>query len=52
MAVCAHKNYIIRDGDSVNAYAQSPPPDEPPFVRIDDQYADWYFEKFGKHVDR
>ena len=34
----------------MNAYAQPPPPDEPTFVRIDDQYADWYFEKFGKHV--
>ena len=52
IAICADKNYIIGDGDAINAYAQSHPPEEPTFVRIDDQYADWYQSKYGVAVDR
>ena len=40
IAVCAHQNYLIEDGDAFNAYSQSPPQDEPTHVRIDEQYAD------------
>ena len=52
IAIGAHKNYIIGDGDAINAYAQSPPPEEPTFVRIDKQCADWYLSKYGVAVDR
>ena len=52
ITICAHKNYLFGDGDAINAYAQSPPPEEPTYVRIDDQYADWYYAKHGHHVDR
>ena len=51
-AICADCNYLIGDGDVENAYAQSPPPEEPTYVRIDDQYADWYLHKYGIHIDR
>ena len=52
IAICANKNYIIGGGDVINAYAQSPPPEEPTFVWIDNQYADWYLSKYGVAVDR
>ena len=32
-AICAHKNYLIGDGDATNAFAQAAPPTEPTFVR-------------------
>ena len=50
-AICAHKNYLIRDGDATNAFAQAAPPTEPTFVRVDHQYQNWYRERHGKHVD-
>eukprot|EP00957_Ditylum_brightwellii_P169197 12878492-Ditylum_brightwellii.AAC.1 len=45
-------NYIIIGTNATNAYVQSPPPTEPTFMCIDDQYADWYFNKCGTHLDR
>ena len=51
-AICADKNYLIGDGDVENTYAQSPAPEEPTYVCIDDQYADWYFNKYKTQVDR
>jgi hypothetical protein len=38
--------------DCTNAYAKSPSPTQPTFVRIDDAYADWYRSRHGKEVDR
>ncbi|KAI2490163.1 hypothetical protein MHU86_24414 [Fragilaria crotonensis] len=38
--------------DATNAYANSPPPDQPTFVYIDDQYADWYMARHGVAVSR
>ena len=40
-ALCAHEGFIALKVDATNAYANSPPPDQPTFVYIDDQYADW-----------
>ena len=33
-------------------YANSPHPDQPTFVYIDDQYADWCLARFGVAVSR
>jgi Reverse transcriptase (RNA-dependent DNA polymerase)/GAG-pre-integrase domain len=38
--------------DATNAFANSPPPAVPTFVRIDDAYADWYLERHGVELDR
>ena len=50
-AVSAHKNYLIGDGDATNAYAQSEPPSEPTYVRVDRQYQEWYMTKHGKRIE-
>eukprot|EP00957_Ditylum_brightwellii_P098676 7516766-Ditylum_brightwellii.AAC.2 len=39
-AIAALHNYIIIGTNATNAYAQSPPPTDPTFMHIDDQYAD------------
>ncbi|KAI2505295.1 Reverse transcriptase (RNA-dependent DNA polymerase) [Fragilaria crotonensis] len=46
-ALCAHEGYVSLKVDATNAYANSPPPNQPTFVVIDDQYADWYL---ARHV--
>eukprot|EP00957_Ditylum_brightwellii_P198803 15153478-Ditylum_brightwellii.AAC.1 len=46
-AIAALKNYIIISADATSACVQSPPPTEPTFMRIDDQYAEWYYNKYG-----
>eukprot|EP00980_Cylindrotheca_fusiformis_P025376 scaffold13535_cov117-Cylindrotheca_fusiformis.AAC.2 len=51
-ALAAHMGYKVYGGDAKDAYAHSPPPERPTFVAIDDAYAEWYFWKFGVHVDR
>jgi hypothetical protein len=51
-ALCTHKGYISLKVDVSNAYANSPPPEQPTFVFIDDQYADWYFARHGVAVAR
>ena len=45
--LCAHEGYISLKVDATNAYANSPPPDQPTFVFIDNQYADWYLARYG-----
>lgn len=51
-AFSAAKCYKIYGADAQDAYAHSPPPHIPTFVAIDDQYADWYKERFGIAIDR
>lgn len=51
-ALSAQMNYQVYGGDAKDAYAHSPPPERPTFVAIDDAYADWFYTKFGYHVDR
>jgi Reverse transcriptase (RNA-dependent DNA polymerase) len=46
-ALCAHENFTVLKVDATNAYANSPPPEQPTFVYIDDQYADWYADRRG-----
>jgi hypothetical protein len=49
-ALCAHESYICIKVDATNAYANSPPPDQPTFVYIDEQYADWYKRSLYKGI--
>eukprot|EP00957_Ditylum_brightwellii_P032537 2465371-Ditylum_brightwellii.AAC.1 len=51
-SIVAIKNLLILGADETNAYAQSPPPSTPTFMRIDDQYDDWYKNKYDKELDR
>ena len=51
-ALSTQLNYIQYGGDARDAYAHSPPPSFPCYVRIDDAFADWYFNKYGKQIDR
>eukprot|EP00957_Ditylum_brightwellii_P171812 13079439-Ditylum_brightwellii.AAC.1 len=49
--IAALCSYIIIGTNATNAYAQSPPHTDPTFMCIDDQYAHWYFNKYGTHLD-
>lgn len=51
-ALTAALGMTTLSADATNAYANSPPPETPTFVRIDDAYADWYRDKYGKEIDR
>ncbi|KAI2501346.1 retrotransposon [Fragilaria crotonensis] len=51
-ALCANEGYLIIKVDATNAYANSPPPDQPTFVYIDEQYADWYATTYGIDISR
>eukprot|EP00957_Ditylum_brightwellii_P149746 11404147-Ditylum_brightwellii.AAC.1 len=37
--------------NATNAYAQLPPPTDPTCMRIDNQYAEQYYNKYGVHLD-
>jgi hypothetical protein len=51
-ALSAALGMTVMMGDVTNAYAHSPPPSQPTYVRIDDQYAEWYQAKFHISIDR
>ena len=51
-SISSSLNNIICGIDIVNGYAHAPPPDIPTYLVIDDQYADWYFNKFNEEIDR
>ncbi|KAI2497911.1 retrotransposon [Fragilaria crotonensis] len=51
-ALCAYEGYVALKVDATNAYANSPPPGQPTFVYIDDQYADWYEARYGTKLSR
>jgi hypothetical protein len=44
-AASAINNFITIGADASNAFAEAPPPKEPLFVTIDQQYRDWYQER-------
>ena len=52
VALSAHLGFPIYGGDAKDAYAHSPPPENPTYVSIDDAYAEWYEHRFNKKVDR
>jgi hypothetical protein len=45
-------NFTTFGGDAQDAYAHSPAPTVPTFVRIDDAYSDWYFDTFNIRLNR
>eukprot|EP00957_Ditylum_brightwellii_P142555 10861039-Ditylum_brightwellii.AAC.1 len=51
-SIAAWMNYIIIGGNATNVFPQSLPPSDPTFMRIDDQFAEWYDNKYGKQLDR
>ena len=52
LALCAHEGFTSLKVDATNAYANSPPPNQPTFVVIDDQYADWFLARHGIALNR
>lgn len=51
-ALCAHEGYICLKVDATKAYANSPPPEQPTFVFINEEYADWYYARTGTTISR
>ncbi len=51
-ALATALDMAIISADATNAYANSPPPEVPTFVWVDDPYIDWYFEKFGEKLTK
>ena len=45
-AATAINNYITIGADASNAFAEAPPPKDPLFVIVDQQYKDWYADRF------
>jgi hypothetical protein len=50
-AICAINNFVVLGADAINAYAQSPPPKTPSYVRLDAHYLSWYLWKFDIALD-
>ena len=51
-SLAATKIFIVMAGDATNACAQSPPPSEETFVNVNQQYIDWYFDRYGTVLDK
>ena len=51
-ALCSALCFTILATDADNAYANSPPPNVPTYVYIDDAYADWYKVRLAVDLDR
>ena len=45
-AATAINNYITIGADASNAFAEAPPPKDPLFVIVDQQYRDWHADRF------
>ena len=51
-AIAAQLNLKVYGGDAKDAYAHSPGSHIPTYLSIDDAYAEWYSEQYGKDIDR
>ena len=51
-AIAASLNLKVYGGDAKDAFAHSPGPEMNTYLAIDDAYAEWYEQKFGKKIDR
>jgi hypothetical protein len=49
-ALCANEGCICIKVDATNAYANSPPPDQPTFVTVNQQCANWFLIRYGLDV--
>ena len=47
-AVTASENLIAMGADAGNAFAEAPPATEPFYMRIDDQFREWWTEHMGR----
>ena len=45
-AATAINNYITIGADASNAFAEAPPPKDPLYVIVDQQYRDWHADRF------
>ena len=45
-AAAAINNYVVLGADASNAFAEAPPPKAPLYVRVDENYRNWYRHKF------
>ena len=41
-ATVAINNYIVLGADASNAFAEAPPPKDPLYVPVDENYCNWY----------
>ena len=48
----ATQGLIVLGADASNAFAEAPAPKAPLYVWVDDQYREWYQEKFNKEIPR
>jgi len=52
IALCAADNLTIYGGDAKDAFAHSPGPSMPTFMKLDDAFRDWYLERTGVLLDK
>ena len=51
LGIAADLGLTVYGGDATDAYAHSPAPSDT-YLAIDDAYADWYKDTFGKEINR
>lgn len=47
-SIVASLNYIALGADVGNAFAEAPPPEHPFFMRVDDQFREWWTQHLGR----
>jgi len=52
IALCAADNLTIYGGDAKDAFAHSPGPLMPTFMKLDNAFCDWYLERMGVLLDK
>jgi len=52
IALCAADNLTIYGGDAKDAFAHSPGPSMPTFMKLDDAFCDWHLERTGVLLDK
>jgi len=52
IALCTADNLTIYGDDAKDAFAHSPGPSMPTFMKLDDAFCDWYLERTGVLLDK
>ena len=52
LALAAQQNFRLFGGDAKDAFAHSPSPEVPTFMMIDNQYYEWYLNRFKIKLDK